>query len=85
MNESQLGAIGLSIHISGTHNTGGMAFGHNPFQTKQRKNTPFFSDGLSIVHSKTKQRFFMLPGGRWVEETVYRRFVNKEYKPGDPW
>jgi hypothetical protein len=84
VNGSQL--AGLHI-VSATHNTGGMSFGNTPYQTKQRKTPRFSADGVSIISNKTSPkpvRFYMLPGGRWIEETVYHRIMNGNRLDCDP-
>jgi hypothetical protein len=51
----------------------GLNFSQRQDQAKQRKDLRYASDGEAIIHPKTGARFRMLPGGRWVEETVWRR------------
>lgn len=78
-----------------THAKGGMAFGHAPHQAKQRKTVRFESlpgpngNATEIIVAKHTQprpiMFRMLPGGRWVELTVWERIMSGKRLPCDPW
>ena len=62
-----------------------MFFAPSHHQDKQRATARFNdADGGVISHKKTGCKFRMLPGGRWVEETVYHRIANNQRLPGDP-
>jgi hypothetical protein len=56
---------------------------HN--QQKQRATARFVDHGDGAIrHNTSKQVFRMLPGGRWVEEAVWRRVMEGKRLPCDP-